>query len=95
MLGFILACSLLLSLIKLIYAGRVPAIIHKPLPRACVRARVCIRALLEHLDVCVCVRAHVRKGAVLGVEVTPELDCQVFQGGYEAVQLYETSAYVE
>lgn len=40
-LGFILACSLLLSLIKLIYAGRVPAIIHKPLPRACVCVQVC------------------------------------------------------
>lgn len=35
-LGFILTRSLLLSLIKLIYAGRVPAIIHKPLPCACV-----------------------------------------------------------
>lgn len=40
-------------------------------------------------SVCVCLC----KGAVLGAEVTPELQRQVFQG-LEAVQLYETSAYV-
>lgn len=91
-LGFILTHSLLLSLIKLIYAGRVPAIIHKPRLRACVCAEpVCVSIVrvFQSARVCVCTC----KGAVLGAEVTPELECQVFQG-IEAVQLYETSAYV-
>lgn len=65
-----------------------PAIIHKPRLRACAE-RVCgsIVSVSKSARVCTC------KGAVLRSEVTPELERQVFRG-IEAVQLYETSAYV-
>lgn len=65
---------------------------------------LCVNTILYvQVSVCVCVPVVqkfllpptcVRKGAVLGVEVTLVLGCQVFLGGDEAVQLYETSAYV-
>lgn len=65
---------------------------------------LCVNTILYvQVSVCVCVPVVqkfllpptcVRKGAVLGVEVTLMLGCQVFLGGDEAVQLYETSAYV-
>lgn len=63
---------------------------------------LCVNTILYvQVSVCVCVPVVqkfllpptcVRKGAVLGVEVTLVLGCQVFRGGGdEAVQLYETS----
>lgn len=65
---------------------------------------LCVNTILYvQVSVCVCVPVVqkfllpptcVCKGAVLGVEVTLVLGCQVFLGGDEAVQLYETSAYV-
>lgn len=65
---------------------------------------LCVNTILYvQVSVCVCVPVVqkfllpptcVRKGAVLGVEVTLVLGCQVFLGGDEAVQLYKTSAYV-
>lgn len=57
---------------------------------ASLRMCVCVPVVQKFLLPPTCVR----KGAVLGVEVTLVLGCQVFLGGDEAVQLYETSAYV-
>lgn len=110
-LGFILARCLLLRLIKLIYAGRVPAITHKPQPRACVRAKVCAQSIVRRL---VCVYARIQFCVCIWPRVGLSLTkcaCESarvrfwglkssgarmprFSGGYEAVQLYETSAYV-